>query len=168
MIIIKKAIQKDVEGISEVCSEGYRDTYAETYSKQYIERIIEEFYNHDRILGEINNPGKGWGGWFVALDGKQVVGAIGGGMISTTEGEIFVLYLNPSRKREGIGSKLLNILTDVQKSKGALTQWVSVSKDNQKGIPFYEAVGFKPQLEQASYQNQDDEEYTSLRYERTI
>ncbi|MGB8002513.1 MAG: GNAT family N-acetyltransferase, partial [Anaerobacillus sp.] len=84
MIIIKKAIQKDVEGISEVCSEGYRDTYAETHSKQYIERIIEEFYNHDRILGEINNPGKGWGGWFVALDGKQVVGAIGGGMISTT------------------------------------------------------------------------------------
>ena len=168
MIVVKKALPEHVNGIATVCSNGYRHTYEKTHSKEYIERVIREFYNEERILKEVNHTTREWNGWFVALDKDNVVGAIGGGMIGSEEGEVFVLYLDPSRKREGIGSNLLDELTKVQLQRGAREQWVSVSKGNLKGIPFYEAVGFTAQYEQESFQNLEEEAYKSLRYQRYL
>jgi GNAT superfamily N-acetyltransferase len=168
LIIVKKADPVHTEGIAKVCSDGYRDTYKETHSNEYIERIISEFYNHDRITEEIHYSGSGWDGWYVALEEEEVVGAIGGGMPHETKGEVYVLYLDPTRRGEGIGTLLLNALTEVQKSKGATQQWVSVAKGNQKGIPFYEARGFQFVSEQQAFGNDEQEDYVSLRYCRNI
>jgi len=168
MLRVERAEIIHIEGISKVCSDGYRETYKETHTQEYIERIINEYYNHDRLSEEIKFEGDGWDGWFVALDGAEVVGAIGGGMIEKEKSEVFVLYLNPQRRREGIGTLLLEALTKVQKDKGAIEQWVSVSKGNQKGIPFYEARNFKYVNEQISHANIDGEEYKSYRYVRKI
>ncbi|WP_043931974.1 GNAT family N-acetyltransferase [Bacillus sp. EB01] len=168
MINVKRAELHHIEGISKVCSDGYRDTYKETHSSEYIDRIISEFYNYDRIRGEINYSGDGWDGWFVALENGEVLGAIGGGMLDKDKGEVYVLYLDPNRRGEGIGTLLLQTLTEVQKTKGATEQWVSVGKGNQKGIPFYEARGFQFIKEQESFANNEDENYVSLRYCRTL
>lgn len=168
VIAIEKALPEHVSGISDVCSKGYRHTYEETHSTEYIERMIREFYNQDRILNEVKHTSREWNGWFVALDENKVVGAIGGGMTGLEKAEVFVLYLDPSRKRERIGSRLLNELTNEQVQRGASEQWVSVSKGNLKGIPFYEAVGFTAQSEQESYQNLEAEAYKSIRYRRSL
>jgi GNAT superfamily N-acetyltransferase len=169
MIHIMKATPEHVEGISKVCSDGYRATYKETHSEEYIERIIKEFYNHERILEEVTNTSKEWGGYFVAIENDRVIGAIGGGMISDTSGEVFVLYLDPSRRKEGIGTLLLEALTKQQKEEfHATEQWVSVAKGNDKGIPFYEARGFILENEQDGYGNADGDNYVSLRYCRRI
>lgn len=69
--------------------------------------MIEEFYNPDRILNEVTNTSREWGGYFVAIEGNEVIGAGGGGMIDETAGEVFVLYLNPNRRNEGIGTRIL-------------------------------------------------------------
>jgi len=165
---IQRAEYKHAEGISKVCSMGYRATYKDTHSREYIERTIKEFYNLERVRSEITVESDGWDGWFVALEDNEVVGAIGGGMIAKDVSEIFVLYLHPDRRGEGIGTLLLNALTEVQKKKGATEQWVSVAKGNQKGIPFYEARGFLFIEEKRSFGNRFDEEYVSLRYFRKI
>ncbi|MCF6410315.1 GNAT family N-acetyltransferase [Pseudalkalibacillus salsuginis] len=167
-MIVQKATLEHVEGISRVCSEGYRNTYKETHSAKYIERIIKEFYNHERVAGDVNYEGDGWDGYFVALDDAEVVGAIGGGMIEKGKSEVFVLYLDPSRRGEGIGTLLLKALSDIQVGKGATEQWVSVAKGNQKGIPFYEARGFEFVEETVSYANEATEEYVSYRYRRKL
>ena len=110
-----------------------------------------------------------WGGYFVAVEENEVIGAIGGGMINQIVGEVFVLYLKPDRRNEGIGTMLLNALTKQQKEEFKATeQWVSVVKGNQKGIPFYEAKGFVFKNEQNGYGNSEEEEYCSLRYCREI
>lgn len=165
---IQRAEYKHAEGIAKVCTDGYRSIYKDTHSPEYIERIIKEFYQPKRIREEINIGSDGWDGWFIALDAGEVVGAIGGGMIAQNNSEVFVLYLNPKRRGEGIGTLLLNTLTKIQKDKGATKQWVSVAKGNQKGIPFYEARGFKFMEEKQSFGNSLDEEYVSLRYYREI
>ncbi|TYO68624.1 GNAT family N-acetyltransferase [Rossellomorea marisflavi] len=139
MIQIERATLQHVEGISDVCSRGYRATYGESHPESYIERIIEEFYHPDRISSEITDGGDGWDGWYVALEDGTVLGAIGGGMTGAYQGEVFVLYLDPDRRGEGIGTLLLEALTRIQREKGATEQWVSVARGNQKGIPFYEA-----------------------------
>lgn len=169
MIDILKANASHVEGISKVCSDGYWATYNGLRSEEYIKRVIKEFYNHERILKEVNNTGRDWGGYIVAVEDNEVIGAIGGGMIGETSGEVFVLYLNPERRNEGIGTRLLNALTKQQKEVyQANEQWVSVAKGNQKGIPFYEARGFVFKNEQNGHGNIEEENYITLRYVRKI
>lgn len=168
MITIQKATASHVAGISKVCTASYWATYGETYSKAYIEKVIREFYNHDRILDEVTEESSSWGGYFVAIENDEVIGAGGGGMIGDTSGEIFVLYIDPSRRNEGIGSMLLDAITTQQKQYNATEQWVSVQKGNNKGIPFYEARGFQLEHEQAGYGNGGNDAYISLRYCRPL
>ena len=167
MIKIKRAGLEHVEGISRVCREGWIDTYKGILSLENIERNNQIFYNHERITEEINES-DGWDGYIVALDQDQVVGAIGGGMTGQDKSEVFVLYLDPKRRGEGIGTKLLDFLTAIQREKGAKEQWVSVQKGNMKGIPFYEKRGFEKIAEQPTYSNAKGENYISLRYSRKI
>jgi GNAT superfamily N-acetyltransferase len=168
MIVVQKAEKEHVDGIVSVCIDAQWATYGESHTKDYIQRVIDRFYNHDRVLEEVTSTGFEWGGYFVALENGEVIGAGGGGMTSETAGEVFVLYLNPERRNEGIGSLILEAITKQQKEFGAEEQWVSVSKENEKGIPFYEAKGFIYQHDQDTYEKLEDEEYVSFRYCRTI
>ncbi len=168
MITIQKADKSHVNGIIRVCTAGQWATYEDLYTKEYIERVIEEFYNPDRVLKEVSTSTKDWGGYFVAIDDGEVVGAGGGGMTGDDAGEVYVLYMDPDRRGEGVGTKLLEAITAQQKEFGARTQWVSVQKGNEKGIPFYRAKGFLYDSEQAGYANKEDEEYISVRYSRNV
>ncbi|MCA1060340.1 GNAT family N-acetyltransferase [Rossellomorea aquimaris] len=168
MIHIHKANPSHIQGIKKVCSDGYWATYRNIYTKEYIERVIEDFYNDKRILKEVTTSDRYWGGYFVAVENDEVIGAGGGGMIGETEGELFVLYLDPTRRNEGIGTLLLEAITQQQKEEfHANKQWVSVQKGNEKGIPFYEARGFVYEKEQPVYGNEEGE-YRSLRYSRDV
>lgn len=169
LIKIIKANEQHVEGISKVCSESYWATYGETHTTEYIERVVKEFYNHDRIMGEVTHSDRHWGGYFVAVEEDEVIGAAGGGMTDEDTGEIFVLYLDPKRRNEGIGTKLLEAVTKQQKEEfSAVKQWVSVQNGNRKGIPFYEAKGFEFQHEKDGHGNTEQDSYRSLRYCRNI
>lgn len=168
MIEVVQATPAHVAGICQVCADGYRATYADLCTREYIERIIREFYNEERVLKEVTKTDRSWGGYFVAVEDGRVVGAGGGGMIGEWTGEVFVLYVAPNRRNEGIGTRLLDAITRQQKGYGATEQWVSVFKGNRKGIPFYEARGFVFQHEQPAYENRDGENYVSLRYKRSI
>ncbi|QTN00350.1 GNAT family N-acetyltransferase [Sediminibacillus dalangtanensis] len=167
MIEVKRGLPEHVEGISKVCIEGRWAAIGHIKSPENLRRNDHAFYNEDRIRRELDEA-EGWDGYFVALDNGKVVGAIGGGMTGEQTSEVFVFYLDPSRRREGIGTKLLNHLTEVQRQKGAKEQWVSVLKGNNKGIPFYEAMGFRFVCEREAYGNVDGEDYLSLRYRRDI
>lgn len=167
MVIIRKAELRDVAGIVRVCTEGNRQTYKDLYDTYYLEKVIKDFYSVERITKEVLSP-EGWDGWVVAVEDGKVIGAGGGGMIDATSSEIYVLYLDPSRRNEGIGTKLLDYMTDVQQANGAREQWVSVAKDNQKGIPFYEARGFLYQFEKLDHGTKKEDHYVSLRYVRYL
>lgn len=169
MMLIIQANAIHVNGIIKVCSDGYRATYKELYSPAYIERVISDFYNDTRVAAEVATVNREWGGYFVAVENEQVIGAGGGGMTAEGIGEVFVLYLDPNRKNEGIGTKILHAITNQQKeSYGAKEQWVSVQRGNTMGIPFYEAKGFVLQNEQKGWYNNGRDEYITLRYRRDI
>ena len=72
-----------------------------------------------------------------------MIGAGGGGITQPGVGEIFVLYLDPTRRGEGIGTLILDAITEQERAQGAREQWVSVEPENRKGLPFYFAVASK-------------------------
>ena len=166
-IVVRGAELGDAEGIARVCAEGWRDTYQGIYSAERIESVIAEYSVPERVAGEIAAP-QGWDGWIVALDGSTVVGAGGGGMIEPGMAEIFVLYLDPGRRREGIGTVLLKTITEQQQAQGARKQWVSVEPENRKGLPFYEAHGFQVRGERPAWGFASEEGRVSLRLMRSL
>ncbi len=77
------------------------------------------------------------------MDG-QVVGCIGGGIDQGNAGHIYVFYVRPELKRQGVGSALLKEFTAYQKNTyGIKEQWVSsLTEGNRIGQAFYEKSGF--------------------------
>lgn len=144
-------------------------TYETLYAESYIKRLIDQYYNGQRIEQEIVSISKEWHGYFIAEMDGDIVGAIGGGMTSKTTGEIYVLYLDPTMRGQGIGTRLLTFFTKIQKhTYGAQEQWVSVAKGNNYGIPFYEARGFIFQYEELAYGTTVEDQDISLKYQREI
>jgi GNAT superfamily N-acetyltransferase len=167
MIEIRKATAADVEGICRVCTAGWRDAYTGLLPTAYIEQAIAEFYNPARVAAEVADP-QGWDGWWVAVERGRVVGAGGGGLPAPGTGELFVLYVDPARRGAGIGTRLLAAITQEERAQGAREQWVSVAKGNHKGIPFYEARGFRAYHEQPIYGSRPEDAVVSVRYQRAL
>lgn len=168
MIKIQFAVANHAPGIQSVCVRGYTATVTDLFSAEKISRVCELYYNQPRILKEITETSQEWQGYIVALENDEVVGAIGGGMTGSHISEVFVLYLDPTRRNEGIGTKLLEFLTIEQQNLGATEQWVSVLKDNQKGIPFYQARGFEYYSEKQAPNGEQNDPVLEDRYVRKI
>jgi GNAT superfamily N-acetyltransferase len=166
-LTIRRAETHDVEGIAQVCAAGWRDTYRGLKQPERIEAVIAEYYTPERIRREMAAT-EGWDGWIVAVEDDTVIGAGGGGMTEPSVGEIFVLYLDPRRRGEGIGTLLLDAITEQQRAQGAREQWVSVEPDNTKGLPFYYARGFELRGNRPEWGTSPEEGRVSLRLSRQL
>jgi GNAT superfamily N-acetyltransferase len=166
-LVIRRAETDDAEGIARVCAAGWRDTYRGLEELERIEAVIAEYYRPERIRREIAAP-EGWDGWIVAVEDDTVIGAGGGGMTEPGVGEIFVLYLDPTRRGEGIGTLILDAITEQQRAWGAREQWVSVLPENTKGLPFYYARGFAVRGKRPEWGSAPEEGRVSLRLMRRL
>jgi ribosomal protein S18 acetylase RimI-like enzyme len=166
-LVIRRAEARDAEGIARVCAAGWRDTYRGIKEPEQIEAVIAEYYTPERIRREIDTP-EGWDGWMVAVEDDTVIGAGGGGMTEPGVGEILVLYLDPTRRGEGIGTRLLHAITEQQRAQGAREQWVSVEPQNTKGLPFYCARGFDVRGQRPEWGTAPEDGRISLRLMRRL
>ena len=166
-LVIRRAETADAEEIARVCAAGWRDTYRGIKEPDRIEAVIAEYYAPERIRREIAAP-EGWDGWIVAVEDESVIGAGGGGITQPGVGEIFVLYLDPTRRGEGIGTLILDAITEQQRAQGAREQWVSVEPANRKGLPFYFARGFEVHGQRPEWGTTSEEGHVSLRLMRRL
>ena len=131
--------------ICEVCTEGFTASSAGLLTPATISRQVATYYGPGRVRHEIENAAAApeWQGYVVAVAGDgEVLGAAGGGVSDGTVGQVHVLYLRMNLRGRGIGTALLEFVTDRQRQAGAREQWVSVTEGNELGIPFYRARGF--------------------------
>lgn len=168
MVEIKRADKGHVHEIAKLCINGYWNTFGKTHSKEYIKRIINEFYNIDRLRTEVDENSESWGGYFIAVENEEIVGASAGGMIDSNASEVFFLYVDSIRRNEGIASKLLNEVTIQQIEMGAKEQWISIHAENEEGIAFYESKGFEFIHKGPGSGIYQDGNYLSLRYSREV
>lgn len=169
IVSIRKATKSDAVDLADLLAKSQWFTYESLFSTDYIQKLIEQYYNTQRIEQEIVFISEEWHGYFIAEMNGKVVGAIGGGMNDDTAGEVYVLYLDPVLLGQGIGTRLLDFFTKIQKhTYGAKEQWVSVAKGNNYGIPFYEARGFIFQHEEMAYGTIEEDQDISLKYRRDI
>ena len=150
-----------------MCAAGWRDTYEGIDTPQRIEAVIAEYYTPERVAGELE-PRPGWDSWIVAVEDDRVVGAGAGGVTGPGVAEVFVLYLDPDRRGDGIGTLLLEAITERHRAQGAREQWVSVEPENAKGLPFYRARGFEARGTRPAWGVDPGEGRVSLRLVRPL
>ncbi|MGG0669806.1 GNAT family N-acetyltransferase [Lederbergia citrisecunda] len=168
-ILVRSARRDEAKTIADLLSRCQWFTYGELFTDAYIVRLIENYYNVERIEQEVTTIDKSWHGYIVAEKKGTLLGVIGGGMRNETDAEIYVFYVDPDTRGNGIGSRLLSFYTKIQKhTYGADRQWVSVAKGNMYGIPFYEAKGFSFKREEISYGAAVEDKDISLVYTRPI
>lgn len=165
---VRPAAPADAEGIVSVCSRAYRATYDGLVPESFVERSITDFYNVPRVLSEIAPDPPGWLGYLVAADGDQVVGAAGGGLSGPGIAELHVIYVEPARRNEGIGSGLLDLLLARLREHDATELWASVMENNDLGLPFYRARGFVPVETVQAYGSLPEEQVRTVRMRRPI
>lgn len=167
--MFRKAVEADVPVLEKILTEAWRQTYQKLYTTAYIERVIEEFYNPARLIDEVTHFSKEWSGYYVYEVEDKIVGCIGGGIEAEGVGSVYVLYLDPTEKRKGYGSQLLNHFTLIQKqTEGISTQTVSVAEHNQMGLPFYYKMGFVVKMKQKSRSSLESEDYQTLILTREV
>ncbi|WP_159638676.1 GNAT family N-acetyltransferase [Erysipelothrix anatis] len=167
--MFRLATHKDVPQLQKLLIKAWEETYKDLYSEAYIESVILEFYNYDRLMRETSTTTKIWSGYFIIEIDNEIVGCIGGGIVDDLVGEIFVLYIDPDKKRKGYGTNLVQNFTRLQKERYSIkVQRVSVSEGNSKGIPFYEALGFKAHEVRDLYSIDDNVKSKSIVMQRTI
>jgi GNAT superfamily N-acetyltransferase len=169
---VRLARPGEEEAICGVCRAGFAVSSHGLLSSTAIERQADLYYNAGRVREEITSAGDTpeWLGYVVAAsDVGEVLGAAGGGVTNRSIGNVYVLYLDPLLLGRGIGTALLDFLTQQQRSEGATEQWVSVTDGNDLGIPFYLARGFVVR-ERVPFITADDGTVLahSLRMSRTI
>jgi GNAT superfamily N-acetyltransferase len=139
---VRPAEPGDEDAICAVCAAGFSASAEGLLTPNRISTQIARYYDPERVRGELAPAPPGWLGYLVAEISGCVVGACGGGSATDDAGELLVLYLDPSRRGQGIGSALLREVTEQQIRLGATRQRVSVIEGNEMGLPFYRARGF--------------------------
>ena len=160
---IRKVEVGDTDRIADVCSNGWRETVAGKLSETAQRKIVRHWYNHEKVKSDIKKGSY----TYAAVADNRVIGVIGGGMAGKNTGHIFVFYIDRNYRYQGIGKKLLRKLTEHQIQKGAEVQRVSVQKDNELGLPFYQAHGFKV-VEEVEASTGTDEIQISLKMQRVL
>lgn len=83
----------------------------------------------------------------MAIDGPRFVASTTGGTgRAAIDGDwlgIHDLYVEPDRRRTGLGSQLLRDLLEIGAEHGATTAWLHVETENEPARMLYEAIGFE-------------------------
>ncbi|RSS51133.1 GNAT family N-acetyltransferase [Streptomyces sp. WAC07061] len=142
---VRTAAPGDATAISRLLAEAIRDGYGETLGEIRVGRLVSDHCALPRIRAEIGIPGgaPAWLGWLVAADTDgTVVGAVSGGVPVDAEGEIYALCVTPARQREGVGTALLEAVTDRMRAHGAAYQRITLPGEQAPALPFFTHHGF--------------------------
>jgi GNAT superfamily N-acetyltransferase len=134
--------KRSVKQVQSVALRAWKFTYRNIYSTETIERRVSNYYSN-RSFKEYVLPGiqKGVDWFYVALDGKRVIGFshISQGRMGW---ELLRIYLLPEYIGKGIGKKLLSLGESFLRRKKVSRYIVSAHAKNRLAAAFYLRNGF--------------------------
>lgn len=166
--LVRESTGDDAERIAEVCATAFQATYESFLPSSYIARSISNYYTVEKVRSDIPSAWPGWSGYLVAEEQGVVVGAAGGGLLEPATAELYVIYLDPQKRGNGIGTMLLDRFVDAVSEQGAQTLQVHVIEGNNLGTPFYLARGFTPVEVAPAYGTEPDEAINAIKMCRKL
>lgn len=169
-IEVRQATAADAEGIARAHIASWKKAYAHLLPGAFLENLDETYERRLERWKEILSGGRGWNVTFVAVEGGRVLGFISaredddpGGTVP----EITALYLDPTRWRSGIGTRLMEAMTGALAGAGYKQAKLWVFVDNPRARAFYGSTGWKPDGH-TNEVNVADGSYPEMRYVRDL
>ncbi|QRM30534.1 GNAT family N-acetyltransferase [Microvirga sp. VF16] len=154
-ILVREAVEGDVEGIARVHVQGWRESYKDFLSPEALAGLSVE----ERMRmwqGAFAQPDPRAKLLVAEADDGEIVGFARGGPIRGenadalgTVAEIFAIYLLDKVKRQGVGRQLMRGVLDHLSRHSLRSVGLWVLKDNHPARRFYEALGGMPGEEQS-------------------
>jgi ribosomal protein S18 acetylase RimI-like enzyme len=166
--VVRQAVAADAGVVARICSTAYRHAYRELLPDGYINRSVAAFYDEERIAADIAPAPPEWFGYQVVEEDGLVLGAAGGGMSGPSAGELSPIHLESARRGRGLGTLLLDRVTEQIRAAGGTEMWVSVFLGDSAGIGFYRARGFQPMDTVRATLSREDDHIRSLRMRRPL
>ena len=129
---------EEIKQISKIYIDSWRITYDGFVSDSYLKSL--NYHDAEKkwteFLSDTNNF------IFVAKENNQVIGFVAGCIDDkNSEGELYALYVNPTLKNTGIGSKLLDKFFEYIKENHMTSVIVWAMSKNKKAISYYKHKG---------------------------
>lgn len=141
-IIVRNALEKDIPSMADIQIHGWKATYKGIMD----DAVLESMNREDQIAKFKRNYKKNAD--IVAVSQDEVVGYcryVGNNTysqdIQEADCELLALYVEPKRKRKGIGSALFQFAVSDLKGKGKKNMILWCLKENAPSRMFYERMG---------------------------
>ena len=105
--------------------------------------------------------------WLVAVEGEHVAGYVGSQTVMA-EADMMNLAVSPAYRNQGIGTALVNALTDALAQNGAYCLTLEVRASNSSAISLYRKIGFLQVGKRPNYYRHPKEDALILRKEWKI
>ena len=129
---------KEIKSISKIYIDSWKITYHNFVSDEYLESL--NYHDAEKKWNEFLSNEKNF--IFVAKQNSEIVGFVAGCMDDKNlEGELYALYVDPTLKNSGIGSKLLEIFFDYIKQNNMTKAIVWAMSKNKNAISYYKHKG---------------------------
>ncbi|MEU4694199.1 GNAT family N-acetyltransferase [Actinoplanes sp. NPDC023714] len=168
MADVRAATEDDVAAIVDICTRAYDATYRDLLPAGYLTRMLAEFYTPERVSKDLAPAPPEWLGHQVADEAGRVLGVAAGGLTAPGTGELHVIYLDPAERGRGLGTLLLDRITEQLRELGATEMWVAAVEGNSMALPFYAARGFTVEGRRPAYGSTAEEKVFSLRLRRPL
>jgi GNAT superfamily N-acetyltransferase len=136
---VRDGVAADAEAVRAIALTAWRDTYAGFLRPDTIEGFLERAYSPERTLRRIERDT-----FLVAVAADGTVGAYADASETVDRVELFALYADPARRRQGAGTALID---ELARRFPTLPIAADVLIGNRKGEGFYERRGFEPRGE---------------------
>jgi N-acetylglutamate synthase-like GNAT family acetyltransferase len=133
--IIRRAEEKDCEGIWHVHTRAIRETARSHYSREEIEAWASP-RQPEHYIESIRSKE-----FYIAEENGAVIGF---GTLNQEHNEIEAVYVSPDVARRGIGSAILRRLEERAQGLGLKSLKIDASLN---AVPFYKSVGYQSQQE---------------------
>ncbi len=135
-IVVRKMVATDIEQVRHIATTSWHNTYKHSIPIDIQTNFLQRTYSDEALLERLENSH-----FFVTQIANQLVGFANFSLLDVNQQvELGALYLLPSAKRKGIGSKLLKI--GIERIGNVKQVLVHVEKHNQAALQFYKQKGF--------------------------
>lgn len=144
MVTVRLAGAGDADAIGRIQVETWRAAYTGLLPDDAVERF-DLASNQERWRGWLGTGARPRSATFVVEDAGEVVGFAGVGPCreAPTDGELYSIYLHPSRWGRGVGRALLGRAEESLHVSGFRSAILYVLEGNERAIRFYEAAGWE-------------------------